>query len=255
MDLAGAEAANEFRFDDIPVVLRRKPPAKVWTARINLGVDGGDRGRIERSTGERELKKAVSVARRLHGELAYRAERGESFKATTFDQAVQAYLESFEKDVTAGAAKGWRLDRVRVSLERYYVPFFKGRRIDAISHSDLAEHARWRLKRHETAPTSIVTYQRDGKTVSRPHTETAPGIETLRKERQHFAWLMSYSVKRGWLKQEAVPTYEKLHGKGEPRGSFDPEEMRLLQEVSIRRVLKKKHKPTRRQWVLNHFRT
>ncbi|BAE52083.1 tyrosine-type recombinase/integrase [Paramagnetospirillum magneticum] len=259
-DLA-TESLNEFRFIDIPVILRRKQGRSIWTARVTMAPAPGmfainnDGNRLERTTGESDLERAKDKARQLYAALNYRAERGESLHPKSFNGLVSEYLRWLDERVNLGFVKPYVRARVSTTLERYFVPFFDDKLIDTITAADLVRYHEWR-ESYAIAykGKTFIKYERNGKELVRPFTPVTPSPATIRKERQQFYQFMEFSASRGYLRAEAIPRFKRLSGTGSVRLAFSPDEIERLQKVSASRCRKHLHAIQRRAMVINHYR-
>ncbi|CCQ72781.1 conserved protein of unknown function [Magnetospira sp. QH-2] len=250
------QGSDEYVFDDIPVVLRRKKGRNTWTARITLS--GGkrvsaDAGRIERGTGEANLDRAKNRARELFAEARRDLKKGHSVVNKPFKKIALEFLADFEALVEEGNEPAWKLERLQTSMNRYYTPFFSKYDIGGITDDDLVQYHRYRIAYHRTHKEEEITYERNGKTITRTHKPKKPSRDTLAKERNHLMWLFDWAVSRKYLSKTQVPEFPKLEGEGDRRGAFDRDEVVRLQEYSIRRILRCPHEPTKRPWILCHY--
>ena len=89
------------------ITLRRKVEGQVWTARIKTGkaVAVRDFGRVERSTGFRDLEPAITEAHRLYNELLEhpkRANQSRRRSGLSFSDLVTLFLENEKSRCDAG---------------------------------------------------------------------------------------------------------------------------------------------------------
>ncbi|EME72042.1 hypothetical protein H261_00645 [Paramagnetospirillum caucaseum] len=255
------ESANEFRFEDIPVILRKKQGRAIWTARITIAPAPGafsinnDGNRLERSTGESDLDRAKDKARQLYAALNYRVERGESLHPKAFSGLVTEYLRWLDERVRLGLVKTYFRSRVSTTLERYFAPYFGDRLIDTITSADLVRYHEWRESyASDYQGKAFIKYERQGKELIRPFTPVVPGPATLRKERQQFYHFMEFAASRGYIRAEGIPRFKRLSGSGSVRLAFTPDEIERLQKVSAARCRKHLHAIQRRAMVINHYR-
>lgn len=256
-----ADSTEEFRFEDIPVILRKKRGRAIWTARITIAPAPGaynvnnDGNRLERSTGESDLERAKDAARQVFAALNYRVERGESLHPKCFSALVSEYLRWLDERVRLGFVKPYFRSRVGTTLERYFAPYFGDKLIDTITAADLVRYHEWR-ESYAIAfkGKATIKYERNGKELTRPFKPVAPGPATLRKERQQFYHFMEFAASRGYLRAEAIPRFKRLSGTGSVRLAFSPDEIERLQKVSAARCRKHLHAIQRRAMVINHYR-
>lgn len=251
-----------YRYADIPVVLHRKVGRKVWSAKITLGslsgqgvVKGSDGSRVDRGTGEQDLKKAILKGYEIYADLKIRIGRGESVHPKPFDNIAREYLSELEKSSEDGLIKKGKITDATTALERYYIPFFKQQKIDTITKADLLRYDKTRERYHlDNDGEEIITYIRNGKSVQRPYSPKQASVVYLRKERQQFNDLMKYAVQEGYVRLEAVPRHDAIKGMGNVREAFSQDEISHLQKFSAERIRQAKHRQHRRQWIQNHYR-
>lgn len=247
------------KMNGIPVVLVKKPGRNVWVARINLpanehGSHGKDGNRIDRGTGEADLEQAKAEAHKIYAELTSKVERGERVSKKTFRSLLTEYLAYLDTKRATGGITQAAYDGAETTLSRYYLPFFEDRDIGAITHRDLAQHTEWRMSYAKSINDEVITYERAGKTITRPFKPSAPSVEYLRKERARFGKLMEYAWRQGYLPHERIPKYEPIKGRGGKREAFTQDEMLAIQKVSAERILATTHKKHKRQRILAHYR-
>jgi len=255
----------------LPMVLRRKAGGRVWTVRIKLPRKGKDFGRVERSTGERDLKAAIRAAHQIYAELNVRIESRKALSdAPTFSALVDEYLDEAAEQQHAGRITKIRLERDRIALRRHFVPSLGHLLVDQIrtstprqpndvggSHEarDLQDFLNKRLtNRHQPAGSDEIVFKRNSQTIRYKRSIARPSPETLRRERQSFYAVMEFARDRGYLADRNIPTYPKIAGQPRRRNAFTREEMRRIQEVSIKRIIAAKHPLRRRQRLLCHLR-
>lgn len=253
---------NQIILENAPITLRRKGPGQVWTARINLPASSNDGGRIEKSTKTKDATAAVAAAHRIYGKYLGKVERGESPTSPKFHNAVKQFLSDCEGRAEAGDEdmKPWRVDRIRTTLERHYVPFFHrqdgGKVIDtdvgSVTATKMDEHALWRKTKHSEEQDYTVTYCRGGKDIQSRCKAVPPSVGTLKKERQDFVAFWKFCQKRGWVSDIGSLQLGRLKGASGRRRAFSKAEMQHLQKVSIEKILETDHPLHRyRRWQLH----
>jgi site-specific recombinase XerD len=256
---------NTFELPDLQpghsIVLRRKGPGQVWTARIKAPSIAGsnDFGRIERSTRLRELEQAKREALKLYhqaligkSQVEARAKKA-GRRSFVFKDAVKAFLESEKEKVGSGERSASQYDRERVSLLRHYAPFLGEKSLHEIDKRLLSTYRTQRsLNKHRQDESEEIVYQRAGKTLRYSRLPGVPTAETLRRERTDFKALMEWCVEQGWLIQK--PEYPVIKGVAGRRQSFSPEAIQHLQHVSLARIRSAKSPKRKREWLFCHLR-
>jgi len=247
---------NQVQLDDIPVTLRRKGEGKVWTARINLPGKGKDGGRVEHSTETKKLSEAIPKANQLYGKLHHKVvDRREAPVSPKFEEVCAEFIKQCEGDVAlfqkamelgdkielgdkeGTLMKPWRLSRIETTLNRHYLPHFKGERIDSLRTKAIKDHLKWRKRRHLKESPTAISYMRDDVSISYVPKVKGVTVETLRKERQDFRLLIQFCIDKGYLPENHFIHWPPLTGKMNRRKDLLPEEMKKLQQISIERIL------------------
>lgn len=257
-------AENTYEVRGLPphhsVVLRRKGVGQVWTARIKVPQDEARRdfGRVERSTGCRELDQAIAQAHRLYNEVgnpSSAALAGAPDGGLTFAKAVELFLASEEQKTKSNERSAAQYERERISLLRHFVPEFGAGPIKGITKRQLSAFITKRsLNEHLAESANQIVYERAGERLSYHRALKTPSKETLRRERSAFQALMSWAHEEHYITDEDIPHYPTIRGKGARRTHFSPEAMQHLQHVSLRRISETKHPKRRRERLFCHFR-
>src|SRR5260221_4470638 len=203
------------------IVLRRKGAGQVWTARIQVPRDEcrHDVGRVERSTGFRDLDPAIAQAHRLHYEIlnpSRTVSPAESNGALTFSEAVELFLRRQKEKTESHELSVAEYERERISLLRHFVPEFGARPIKEITKRQLSTFRTKRLQNgHRPESASEIVYQRGGETLRYQRALRTPSNETLRRERSAFHALMAWAVEEGYITTDDAPSYRPRRGGAE----------------------------------------
>ena len=242
------------------ITLRRKVEGQVWTARIKTGkaVAVRDFGRVERSTGFRDLEPAITEAHRLYNELLEHPKRANQRRrrsGLSFSDLVTLFLENEKSRCDAGEISQAQYEREKISLQRHFVPEFGARSIRTIAKSDLADFlTRRRQNLHRADEDNEIVYERGGKTLRYRKRSSKPTAETLRRERSGFNALVNWAIDNNHLSEDEAPRYPTLKGASARRPHFSPEAIQMLQHVSIKRILNTQHPKRRRERIMCHLR-
>lgn len=106
-----------------------------------------------------------------------------------------------------GEVRHDRGDRIRPLVERYFIPFFDKKPIDAITDADLTRYSEWRKSYWTKGPGKDQThleYIRAGKRVRRPATEMrrVPSLSSQRGEAVVLRQLFRQAAKLGVYQPE-----------------------------------------------------
>lgn len=252
--------ANRHEIAGVPIVLRRKAEGQVWTARIKLeGNDRADFGRIERTTGCRDISSAIVVAHKLYYDAQNSPSKTISRRTgtPTFADVASAFLKHQREAANAGLIRLSRYERERTAIERHFVPALGEKPISDINSDDLSAFlAKRKNNDHLGQGYEEIVYARAGKTLSYRKVIGRASDETLRRERSVFSAIMKYASERGYLRSNERPAYPALVSDQERnrRPDFSPDAMVLLQKTSIARILAAKHPIHRRQRLMCHLR-
>lgn len=247
---------NTYEIPGLPVVLRRKAEGQVWTARIKRPGGGSDFGRIERTTGCRDLVAAIGAAHKIYSDaLTSKSRIARRSKTLTFGEVAAEFLEREKLDVAADLIKPARYNRARAALIRHFIPALGHHFIADIDKSDIHDFIiKRRVNLHLNADPDEIVYERKGKELRYRRAPPRASDETLRRERTVFNAVMNFAESRGYI--AAAPAYAKIKNLGgkKRRPFFSPEAMILLQETSIARILATRHALHRRQRLMCHLR-
>lgn len=256
--------ANKYEIRGLParhsVVLRRKREGQVWTARIKVPQSEArhDFGRIERSTGFRDLDPAIAQAHKLYSEVLNPLPtpgRNDFRAGMSFSEAVQLFLEGEQAKTKSRERSVAQYERERISLLRHFVPALGEMALAGITKRHLSSFVtKRRLNQHLPTAESEIVYQRAGKVLRYRKATQPPTVETLRRERSAFNALMKWASEEGHIDEYDVPSFPIINGKGARRSHFGDEAIQHLQHVSISRILRANHAKHRRDRLFCHLR-
>ena len=243
----------------IPVVLRRKAPGQVWTARIKRDAhSGSDFGRVERSTGYHDLESAIGAAHKLYASaLEEKSLRQSSSGAMTFGQVAAEFLEREKEKAEAGRISMSRYEREKIALRRHFIPGLGQHVIAEITEDDVdAFLTKRKQNSHLEGDGSEIIYERAGRTLRYRRRIQNASNESLRRERTVFNAVIRYAIARKYIERERKPSYPGIASDPERnrRPDFSPEAIVHLQRISIERILGTKNPYHRRQRLMCHLR-
>lgn len=248
------EEVNRHVIPNMKVVLRRRGPGKVWTARFIFDIKTRDHGRTERSTGKADLQEAINAALVRKGALEKEIQDGwKPGSKPTFSEVADEYLAALDRVVNrSGDDKdagflGWDgredsrprpelLARRSIAINRYLMPQLGHLSIDSIAVEDVEALWRWRWQYHDERPTEQVRYIRRGEVKERILTNRPPAVGTLNKERQALLAVFRFAIRKKYVQKNEVPEVAVIGGGHIRRAAFTPGEMERIQRVSIERI-------------------
>lgn len=203
--------------------------AQTWTARYKIR---GMKGYVTCATGKRDLEEAKEVAREKHAELTADFRRGIPIQNKTFQRAVDAYLEDLAAAVASDKTKPRTQRDNKAVIDRYLLPYFKGKAIDAIRQEQIESYKLWRLKYWTSGPGAeeqTREYMRGGKLIKAkrpPKTQTQRSGEIL-----VLKAIFKSALKRKWIKREQIPDIEEDGREHRRRPAFLPSEWKRVAEA------------------------
>lgn len=187
---------------DGEVVLYRRNDSPLWHCRFKLQTGKWHRVSTKRAS----IEAAVSVATDLYDEARYRQKLGLAHRAQSFAHTAQATLNELRTQMDAGIGKSVYQTYI-TCIERYFLPYFRERQLEEITHTDIVEFEAWRNRQM-------------GKT---------PKASTLNNFASAWSRLQQTAVNRGWISsQVAVPRLSTRGEKSRPRPAFSREEIDKL---------------------------
>lgn len=198
-------------------------------------------GQIRKSLGTSDEAEAHRIAMKLWHEAQYRKEHGLRAVQRTFRAVAEEFCDHMDRLAQDGEVRHDRGDRIRPLVERYFVPFFDKKPIDAINDADLTRYITWRKAYWTTGPGKDQThleYIRAGKRVRRPATEMRriPSLSSQRGEAVVLRQLFRQAAKWGYINQSQIPDVDTPRVPPSPRPSFSSEEMQRLLKLAQKRM-------------------
>lgn len=190
------------RLRDGEVVLYRRPRSSKWQARIKVS------GRWHRiSTGERDPERAGAKACRRQDEMQLRVEVGRPPIARTFKQVAELAISDMKAQSEAGEGRVAFKDYIG-ALNRYFIPYFGRRSVDAITWRDLQEFNIWRVKKLGRVPKA----------------------STLNNHNAALRKVFNTAVAEAWMPEARVPLIPGKGAEGSRRPTFTEEEIDLMDD-------------------------
>ena len=187
---------------DGEVVLYRRSRSLLYQCRYKLA----DGTWYRQSTRKASIEHAIAVACDLYDEARYRQRLGLAHQTHTFAQIAAVALVELRVKIDASTGRTAYSDYVGC-IEKYFLPYFKDKRLEEITHIDIVEFELWR----------------DRQMQRKPKTSTLMNFAS--------AWnkLLAVAVERGYISERVpVPKLTTKGEKGKTRPAFSEEEITQL---------------------------
>jgi integrase len=187
---------------DGEVVLYRRSRSLLYQCRYKLA----DGTWYRQSTRKASIEHAIAVACDLYDEARYRQRLGLAHQTHTFAQIAAVALVELRVKIDASTGRTAYSDYVGC-IEKYFLPYFKDKRLEEITHTDIVEFELWR----------------DRQMQRKPKTSTLMNFAS--------AWnkLLGVAVERGYISERVpVPKLTTKGEKGKTRPAFSEEEITQL---------------------------
>ena len=189
---------------DGDVVLYRRSRSLLYQCRYRLA--DGTWHRV--STRKASVEQAVAVACDLYDEARYRQRLGLAHRAHTFAQIAAITAAELRRKIDATTGKTSFHDYLSC-IERYFLPYFADKRIEQLTHNDIAEFEVWRDKQMRRKPKA----------------------STLLNFASAWNRIVDTAVKQGYISERVpVPKLTTRGEKGKTRPAFTEQEVQQLLE-------------------------
>jgi integrase len=214
---------------DGEVVLYRRSRSLLYQCRYKLA----DGTWYRQSTRKASIEHAVAVACDLYDEARYRQRLGLAHQTHTFAQIAAVALAELRVKIDASTGRTAYSDYVGC-IEKYFLPYFKDKRLEELSHTDIVEFELWR----------------DRQMARKPKASTLMNFAS--------AWnkLLAVAVERGYISERVpVPKLTTKGEKGTTRPAFSEDEIKHLLAFMERwqyeglRAVEKEMRPLLRDYV------
>lgn len=183
-------------------VVYRRHNSPVWYCRYKLQDGSWHRA----STRKASLEYAIHAACELYDLSRFRQRLGLAHSAPAFAQIAHATLQELRKDLDGGVGKSVYYTYI-TCIEKYFLPYFEGKRIEELTYTDMKEFELWRNRQM-------------GK---------APKASTLNNFSSAWNKLQQVAINKGWLSERvAIPKLTSKGEKGTTRPAFNREEIEKL---------------------------
>lgn len=187
---------------DGEVVLYRRSRSLLYQCRYRLA--DGTWHRV--STRKASVEHAVAVACDLYDEARYRQRLGLAHRAHTFAQIAAITAAELRRKIDATSGKTAYHDYLSC-IERYFVPYFADKRIEQLTHTDIAEFEVWRDRQMRRKPKA----------------------STLLNFASAWNRIVDVAVRHGYISERVpVPKLTTRGEKGKTRPAFTEQEVEQL---------------------------
>lgn len=187
---------------DGDVVLYRRSRSLLYQCRYRLA--DGTWHRV--STRKASVEHAVAVACDLYDEARYRQRLGLAHRAHTFAQIAAITAAELRRKIDATTGKTSYHDYLSC-IERYFLPYFADKRIEQLTHTDIAEFEVWRDRQMRRKPKA----------------------STLLNFASAWNRVVDVAVRHGFISERVpVPKLTTRGEKGKTRPAFTEQEVQQL---------------------------
>jgi integrase len=194
--------AQSIYLRDGEVVLYRRSRSLLYQCRYKLA----DGTWYRQSTRKASIEHAVAVACDLYDQARYRQRLGLAHQTHTFAQIAQVAVAEMRVKIDASTGRTSYSDYVGC-IEKYFLPYFKDKRLEELTHTDIAEFELWRDRQMQRKPKA----------------------STLMNFASAWNRLLTVAVERGYISERVpVPKLTTRGEKGKTRPAFSAEEITQL---------------------------
>ena len=194
--------AQVIHLRDGEVVLYRRSRSLLYQCRYKLA----DGTWYRQSTRKASIEHAVAVACDLYDEARYRQRLGLAHQTHTFAQIAAVTLVELRVKIDASTGRTAYSDYVGC-IEKYFLPYFKDKRLEELTHTDIVEFEMWRDRQMRRKPKA----------------------STLTNFASAWNKLLAVAVERGYISERVpVPKLTTKGEKGKTRPAFSEEEINTL---------------------------
>jgi integrase len=195
--------AQSIYLRDGEVVLYRRSRSLLYQCRYKLA----DGTWYRQSTRKASIEHAVAVACDLYDEARYRQRLGLAHQTHTFAQIAAVAVAEMRVKIDASTGRTAYSDYVGC-IEKYFLPYFKDKRLEELTHTDIVEFEMWRDRQMQRKPKA----------------------STLMNFASAWNRLLTVAVERGYISERVpVPKLTTKGEKGKTRPAFSAEEIQTLQ--------------------------
>jgi integrase len=221
-----------------PFTIFQRPGSSIWWMRFSVRGEG----QIRKTLGTTDEAEARRKANKIWHEAEYRRENGLRAVQRSFRAVAEEFCSHMDRLSRDGEVRHDRGDRIRPLVERYFIPFFDKKPIDAITDADVIRYIEWRKTYWTTGPGKDQThleYIRAGKRVRRPATDMrrVPSLSSQRGEAVVLRQLLRQAAKWGYINQTQIPDVDTPRVPPSPRPSYSAQEIEALRILAEARMI------------------
>lgn len=218
-----------------PQIFKRKDSPNYW---VRFSIKG--QGQIRIPLGTADESEAQLLAQREHQRAVLRAEEGLLAVKSSFEKVAREYIAQLRSEVAAGEKSAHMGKDYPPIIERYFIPYFAKKPIDAITSGEIHRYQTWRRAYWLSGPGAdirFIEYERGGRRLTRPAKHEAPSESRMRGEASVLRAIFNFAARNDYIPSGKIPLVETKRAKASPRPSFDFDEMMKLLNLSHQRVI------------------
>ncbi len=200
-----AEQVIDTSYDGNVVIFHHPNSPKIH-CRIKKPDNGKWHYKSTRSIDERD---ALAFAEDLYANMKLRHRAGLSAKPVTFKEVAEKHIEQMKDDVVVGDRPDRDLKDYIPIINRYFIPYFGLKEVETITASDIDAYLNWRKRYWIDGVGSedpFIEYERKGRAVRRPASNSAPSASTLNKENVALRGVFDTAVRESIIPSGSVPS-------------------------------------------------
>jgi integrase len=183
-----------------------------------------------KALGTQDLQVAKDMALEFAADVRAKVRTKESIFTVSFQKAANQFIKDLEARLKTGEIPQNKLKRNQTSIERYLIPYFKDKSIDAIDGDALEGFLKWRRDYYTSGPGRAQTYVeflRNGKKLQRPLAGSRiPAGSTLAKDLVSISLMLDFAKAKRWISRK--PDMPKLKIVSNRRPDFSSEDQERI---------------------------
>lgn len=216
-----------------PFTIFQRPGSSIWWMRFSVRGEG----QIRKTLGTTDEAEARRKANKIWHEAEYRRENGLRAVQRSFRAVAEEFCYHMDRLSRDGEVRHDHGERIRPLVERYFIPFFDKKPIDAITDAGVTRYIEWRKTYWTTGPGKGQThleYIRAGKRIRRPATDMrrVPSLSSQRGEAVVLRQLLRQAAKWGYINQTQIPDVDTPRVPPSPRPSYSAQEIEALRNLA-----------------------
>ncbi|WP_375449939.1 tyrosine-type recombinase/integrase [uncultured Devosia sp.] len=219
----------------------RQGSANYW---MRFSLPGQGQIRIGLKTPDKAVAEAKAAGE--YQKAVWQAEHNILPGKMSFDKLAKAFLASIEPNEKTTPKQRDTYKSHKGVIQRYLSPFFGNRTIVSLTEPKLYQYLDWRRTYWTTGPgkhEKVVTYERAGRTFSRPAIHVEPTANTMRREVVTLRAVFKFAARHGHISRDAIPQLEMGKETKNKRPSFSNAEINRLLLLAEQRVQEMAHLP------------